>query len=46
MDDVRRLALALTGVTENGTRFDVDGRGFVWTWQERVHPNKARVHNA
>ena len=28
MDDVRRNALALPGVAENGTRFDVAGRGF------------------
>ena len=45
MDDVRRLASELPGVGENGTRFDVDGRGFVWTWQERVPPRKARVPN-
>jgi hypothetical protein len=35
--DVRRLALALPGVTErdcDGFDFQVGGRGFVWSWPE------------
>lgn len=44
--DVRRLALALDGVVENGEdRFEFrrDGRGMVWPYPERVHPKRARV---
>jgi len=44
-DDVRRLALALEGVEEiesDGFDFRVDGRGFVWSYPERV-PGKRRV---
>ena len=46
-DDVRRIALALTGTTEraNGFQFRVDGKAFVWCWLERVHPKRARVPN-
>ncbi len=46
---VRRIALALPGVTEAPDRFafrvDVKGKekGLVWVWLERVHPKKARV---
>ena len=51
-EDVRRLALALPGVkeAERGFAFstEVKGKpkGFVWVWQERLHPRKARVPNA
>jgi hypothetical protein len=44
--DLRRLALALEGVTEKGEdsfEFTRDGRGFAWPYPERVHPRKARV---
>jgi len=44
-DDVRRLALALEGVEEiesDGFDFRVDGRGFVWSYPERV-PGRRRV---
>jgi len=44
--DVRRLALALTGVVENGEdsfTFQRDGRVMVWPYPERIHPKKARV---
>jgi hypothetical protein len=50
-DDVRRLALALPGVTAStsGFAFSVDdkgkAKGFAWVWQERVHPKKPRVPN-
>jgi hypothetical protein len=43
-DDVRRLALALPGVEEidsDGFDFRVGGRGFVWSYPERV-PGKPR----
>lgn len=43
--DVRRLALALDGVEEidsAGFDFRVGGRGFVWSYPERV-PGKRRV---
>ena len=45
--DVRRIALALEGTTEdpNEFRFLVDGKMFVWLWPERADPNKARVPN-
>src|SRR6476660_4388637 len=43
-DDVRRLALALPHATENdsdGFDFQVAGKGFVWSYPERV-PGKPR----
>jgi hypothetical protein len=43
--DVRRLALSLAGVEEidsDGFDFRVDGKGFVWSYPERV-PGKGRV---
>lgn len=43
--DVRRIALALDGVVENpseGFDFRVRGKGFVWSWPERV-PGRRRV---
>lgn len=43
--DVRRLALSLDGVEEvdsEGFDFRVGGRGFVWSYPERV-PGKRRV---
>jgi hypothetical protein len=43
-DDVRRLALALPHVAEidsDGFDFRVDGRGFVWSYPERL-PGKPR----
>jgi hypothetical protein len=44
-DDVRRLALSLDGVEEidsAGFDFRVGGRGFVWSYPERV-PGRGRV---
>jgi hypothetical protein len=44
-DDVRRLALSLEDVEEiesDGFDFRVAGRGFVWSYPERV-PGKRRV---
>ncbi|GAA1611622.1 hypothetical protein GCM10009828_044280 [Actinoplanes couchii] len=44
-DDVRRLALSLPGVEEidsAGFDFRVGGRGFVWSYPERL-PGKPRV---
>jgi len=44
-EDVRRLALALPNVEEiesNGFDFRVGGKGFVWSYPERI-PGKARV---
>ena len=44
-DDVRRLALALPDVVEidsEGFDFRVSGKGFVWSYPERV-PGKRRV---
>ena len=51
LDDVRRIALALPGVSEgvNGEQvaFSVENRGkwkgFAWSWLERVEPRKPRV---
>lgn len=50
-DDVRRIAIALPGVSEatEGFGFSVDhdgkAKGFVWVWMERVAPKKPRVPN-
>ena len=50
-DDARRIATALPGVTaaEKGFAFSVDykgkAKGFIWVWQERIHPRKSRVPN-
>lgn len=44
-EDVRRIALGLDGVVEipsDGFDFRVHGKGFVWSWPERV-PGKRRV---
>lgn len=44
-EDVRRLALSLEGVEEidsDGFDFRVGGRGFVWSYPERV-PGQRRV---
>jgi len=49
--DVRRIALALPGVTEEAGRFafhvGTSGKQkhFVWVWLERLAPKKARVPN-
>ena len=44
-DDVRRVALALAGVEEiesDGFDFRVGGKGFVWSYPERI-PGQRRV---
>ncbi len=45
--DVRRIALSLAGVTEDpdDLRFYLNGKQFLWLWQERIDPKKARVPN-
>jgi hypothetical protein len=51
-DDVRRIALALDGVSEDEGHFGfsrlVGGKrlGLAWAWRERVHPKRARVPSA
>lgn len=45
-DDVRRIALSLPEAVEgdDGTiAYSVGGKGFVWSWKERVVPKKPRV---
>jgi hypothetical protein len=46
-DDVRRICLALADTTEddNGFRFFVAGKQFVWSWMERVEQKRPRVAN-
>ena len=49
-DDVRRVALALPGVVDDGNggyrvRRGRDSRLVAWTWRERVDPKAARVPN-
>lgn len=54
VSDLRRIALALPGVTEDGSgrqrSFSVTqkgkSKGIAWEWMERVDPKKARVPNA
>jgi hypothetical protein len=45
IDDLRRIALALPGATEEpgDPHFLVGGKQFVWTWRERVHPKRTKV---
>jgi hypothetical protein len=47
-DDVRRLSLALPATSEDlgYFSFKVQGKAFVWAWQERIEPKKARIPNA
>jgi hypothetical protein len=45
-DDVRRLALALPSVLQEGGRqryLVTGGKAFAWTWKKRVDPKRARV---
>ncbi|HLK16587.1 MAG TPA: hypothetical protein VKT78_17405 [Fimbriimonadaceae bacterium] len=50
-DDVRRIALSLPGVSEGegyfAFGFTIKGKhkGFIWAWNERVEPKRARVPN-
>lgn len=46
-DDVRRMAMALPGVTEEPDRFSlaVRGKAFAWVWLERPEPKARRVPN-
>lgn len=45
--DARRLAAALPDVidasSEAALNFQIDGKGFAWSWNERIHPKKPRV---
>lgn len=41
--DVRRVAMSLPDVTEDGPSFRVKGVLIAWPYPERVHPKKARV---
>jgi len=49
--DVRRIALSLPETVEARGKFAFSvlhkgkAKGFVWLWQERVHPKKARIPN-
>jgi hypothetical protein len=44
---VRRIALSLPEARQEpkGFQFRVDGKGFAWSWMERVDPKRARVAN-
>jgi hypothetical protein len=48
-EDVRRIALSLPGASESEERFAFSvlnkgkPKGFVWAWNERVHPKKPKV---
>jgi hypothetical protein len=50
-DDVRRLAMELPEVVESTDHFafsvmnGTKPKGFVWAWNERVHPKKPRIEN-
>ena len=48
LEEVRQMALALpetrAGISERGQfSAEVAGKGFAWTWLERIAPKKARV---
>src|SRR4051794_18384282 len=45
-NDLRRIALAMEGVTEKGEGsyfFQRDGKNMIWPYPQKVHPKKARV---
>jgi hypothetical protein len=47
-EDVRRLALALPGVVEidsAGFDFRVEGKGFVWSYPERLPGQRRRIRS-
>jgi hypothetical protein len=44
-EDVRRIALGLADVTQEGLSFRVDGKLMAWPWMQRLDPKKARVPN-
>lgn len=41
--DVRRIALSLPEVVDEGDGYRVGGKLFAWTWLERIEPKRARV---
>jgi hypothetical protein len=45
-DDVRRIALALPGVLQDGDKLRylvAGGKALAWTWKQRLEPGRARV---
>lgn len=48
-ETVRRIALALPDARDESDErrlvFSVNGRGFAWTWNERIHPRKPKQPN-
>ena len=46
---LRRLAAALPGAQDTSTDaalgFSLDGKGFAWSWNERVHPKQPKRPN-
>jgi hypothetical protein len=45
--DVRRIATSLPGVEQRSgeSGYRVDGKLFIWTWMERIDPQRPRVAN-
>jgi hypothetical protein len=44
--DVRRIAFSLPETSEEGGfAFAVAGKGFAWSWMERIDPKRRRVAN-
>jgi hypothetical protein len=44
--DAHRIALALPETSsDGGSEVKVAGKGFIWSWLERIDPKKARVPN-
>ncbi len=43
LEDVARIALALPATTQSGSSFEVGGKGFAWSYREKVAEKQPRI---